>query len=183
MKKIILSVAIIAAIGAITWGVTTALFSDTEQSTGNTISAGTLDLAINSENPVTSNFTLGDVKPGDSGTYSVLLQNVGTIAASHVYVDVANLVDTEGLNPEPEGNQAEPGDLSPVIDLTITDGTTTWTGTLAALNTLAAPGIDFGALAASATKTVTITASINTSVGNDIMGDIATFDIVGLLQQ
>ncbi len=48
MKKIIFSLAIIAAIGAIVVGATTAYFSDTETSTGNTFTAGNLDLKIDS---------------------------------------------------------------------------------------------------------------------------------------
>ena len=48
MKKILLSVSIIAAVAAIALGVTTAFFSDTEQSTGNTFTAGSLDLKVDS---------------------------------------------------------------------------------------------------------------------------------------
>jgi len=46
MKKIILSLAIIAVVGAIVVGATTAFFSDTETSTGNTFTAGAIDLKI-----------------------------------------------------------------------------------------------------------------------------------------
>jgi len=49
MKKIIFSLAIIAAIGAIVVGATTAYFSDTETSTGNTFTAGVIDLKVDSE--------------------------------------------------------------------------------------------------------------------------------------
>ena len=46
MKKILISLAIIAAISAILVGATTAFFSDTETSTGNTFTAGAIDLKI-----------------------------------------------------------------------------------------------------------------------------------------
>jgi spore coat-associated protein N len=185
MKKIILSLSAIALVAVVAVSATTALFSDTETSTGNTISAGTLDLSVNGENPVTSKFTLADVKPGDSGSYPLVLANVGSIAASHLYLSVSSLTDTEGANPEPETNIVEPGDLSGVVTVSIKDGATVlWTGTLTALNALPIHTIDVGALGASpATKTITLEASIDSGVGNDIMGDISTFNIVAELVQ
>ncbi|PIW76653.1 MAG: hypothetical protein CO001_00190, partial [Candidatus Portnoybacteria bacterium CG_4_8_14_3_um_filter_40_10] len=42
MKKIIISLSIIAAVAAIAIGATTAYFSDTETSTGNTFTAGSI---------------------------------------------------------------------------------------------------------------------------------------------
>ncbi len=49
MKKIILSLAMIAAMAALAVGATTAYFSDTETSSGNTFTAGAIDLAIANE--------------------------------------------------------------------------------------------------------------------------------------
>ncbi len=49
MKKIILSLAIVAAVGAVVVGGTIAYYSDTETSSGNTFTAGTLDLKIDSD--------------------------------------------------------------------------------------------------------------------------------------
>ena len=49
MKKILLSLAIIAVVGAVAVGVTGAFFSDTETSTGNTFTAGAIDLKVDSE--------------------------------------------------------------------------------------------------------------------------------------
>ncbi len=49
MKKIIVSLAIIAVVGAIVVGATTAFFSDTETSTGNTFTAGSIDLKVDNE--------------------------------------------------------------------------------------------------------------------------------------
>lgn len=46
MKKIILSLSILAAVGAVVMAGTSALFSDTETSTGNVFTAGSLDLKI-----------------------------------------------------------------------------------------------------------------------------------------
>ncbi|MCK5044635.1 SipW-dependent-type signal peptide-containing protein [Candidatus Parcubacteria bacterium] len=49
MKKILISLAIIAAIAGVVVTATTAYFSDTETSTGNTFTAGSIDLKIDSE--------------------------------------------------------------------------------------------------------------------------------------
>lgn len=49
MRKILISLAIIAAVGAIVVKGTTAFFSDTETSTGNTFTAGAIDLKIDSQ--------------------------------------------------------------------------------------------------------------------------------------
>ena len=46
MKKIIFSLAMIAAVGAIAVGATMSYFSDTETSTGNTFTAGAIDLTV-----------------------------------------------------------------------------------------------------------------------------------------
>ena len=48
-KKIIVSLSVVAAVAAITVGATTAFFSDTETSTGNTFTAGAIDLKIDNE--------------------------------------------------------------------------------------------------------------------------------------
>lgn len=62
MKKIMLSLAVIAivAVGAI--GATRAYFSDTKTSTGNTFTAGSINL---NDGLTTTKFTFNDMKPGD----------------------------------------------------------------------------------------------------------------------
>jgi len=49
MKKILLSVATLAAVGAIVAGATGAFYGDVETSTGNTFTAGSIDLSIDSQ--------------------------------------------------------------------------------------------------------------------------------------
>ncbi len=48
MKKILLSLSMLALVGVIAAGATTAFFTDTETSTGNTFTAGSIDLKIDS---------------------------------------------------------------------------------------------------------------------------------------
>src|SRR3989344_9269580 len=48
MKKILLSLSMIAVVGVVVLGATGAFFSDTETSTGNTFTAGAIDLTVDS---------------------------------------------------------------------------------------------------------------------------------------
>ena len=89
MKKILVSLGVIVAVGAIVIGATGAFFSDTETSVGNTFTAGDIDLQIDNESYVTDVngdlvaspntswelrdltvekfFDFDDLKPGDLG--------------------------------------------------------------------------------------------------------------------
>ncbi|OLZ41838.1 hypothetical protein A6E15_12970 [Natrinema saccharevitans] len=76
-----------AASGAGTW----AYFSDTEESTGNTIEAGTLDLKVSDDGDgfgdgVSGSWTISNAKPGDSVMTNVSLQNAGSLEADHVEI-------------------------------------------------------------------------------------------------
>ena len=77
MKKILLSLIIIGAVGAVVAGVTTAYFSDTETAVGNTITAGTIDIKVNDANPWSSPFTIGDLKPGETDYMNLGIENIG----------------------------------------------------------------------------------------------------------
>lgn len=121
MKKIILSLGVIAivAVGAI--GATRSFFSDTETSTGNTFTAGAIDLKIDShatynnqevagstwaveKDLVTGDkfFNFSDIKPGDVGENTISLHVINNDA--YVCATVSNLTDNEnGIN-EPESS-------------------------------------------------------------------------------
>lgn len=89
MKKIILSLGMLVFVVAVVVGGTGAFFSDTETSTGNTFTAGSIDLSLGSGFSSDSNnangsgvvvkdtnnaggvlFEFDDLKPGDKGTVS-----------------------------------------------------------------------------------------------------------------
>jgi len=64
MKKIIMSLAIIAAVAAVVAGGTFAYFSDSDTSKTNTFTAGTLEISVNDDNDKwESGFVLDDMKP------------------------------------------------------------------------------------------------------------------------
>ena len=80
MKKIIFSLAIIAAVGAIAIGATRAYFSDTETSTGNTFTAGTLSINLYNQNTTAAlQFSLTNWAPGDETLVNFDVLNAGSL--------------------------------------------------------------------------------------------------------
>jgi len=82
MKRILVSLSIIGVAAAVAVGATLAYFGDTETSTGNTITAGSLDLKIDFQCEDGCTFSLRDlngesffrdcdIKPGDSGEVTI----------------------------------------------------------------------------------------------------------------
>jgi predicted ribosomally synthesized peptide with SipW-like signal peptide len=81
-KKILVSVFFIGLLALVVgWG-TYALFSDTETSSGNTFTAGTLDLTVDGQDdPNVVHITVSNMKPGDdTGYYKWVLKNIGTLS-------------------------------------------------------------------------------------------------------
>lgn len=78
-----------AASGAGTW----AYFRDTEESTGNTIDAGTLDLTLSDRNEgfgdgVSETWTISDARPGgEEEVTGLTLANEGSLSADHLEIE------------------------------------------------------------------------------------------------
>ena len=204
-KKILISLITIGAVSIIAIGGTVAYFFDTETSTGNTFSAGTLDLEVDSQNPWTSTpFTIGDVKPGDSGSKTILLKNVGSLPkpggppwTSKVFITFENLQDNDVSCSEPEGKvddtcgSGEVGELSENLNIRVRDywgencdgalrfdETKTlaeWVGTGKTFLNDDMPAGDVNC--------IIIDWSIPSSAGNEIQSDQAVFDITFTLEQ
>ena len=96
MKKVLLSLLTIAVVGALITGGVVAYFSDTETSTGNVFTAGTIDISLDpsgGQHDVTLEGDL-DLKPCQTGyTYSCI-QNDGTNPAE-VWKHIANVENRE----------------------------------------------------------------------------------------
>lgn len=168
MRKILISLAVIAVAGAVAIGATTAYFSDTENSTGNTFTAGTLDLKVGGQDVIPI-INIGNLKPGDSGSYAIDVSNTGSVTGNHLMLKIVDLVDSDMDNP-----------LSDRINIIISEaGIPIHTGTLAGLAT----AIDLGALNGGAVRNLTFSYSIPTTVGNEIQGDTTTFGIETTLYQ
>jgi predicted ribosomally synthesized peptide with SipW-like signal peptide len=100
--KILLSLSVIAAVAAIAIGGTVAYFSDTETSTGNTFSAGTLNLQVGDSDPTSVKITLSGMKPGDTGNAATwLVKNTGSIAGK-LTIAVGAITNNENNCIEPE---------------------------------------------------------------------------------
>lgn len=112
MKKIGLGLGIIVSVAVVlTIGVTGAFFSDTETSTGNTFTTGSLDLVVaidgQDQNPLNGPiFSLPDMKPDDSGEKTVSLKVNNNLACGFVNVDLTSDLDNSCTGPE---SNDEPG--------------------------------------------------------------------------
>jgi len=100
-KKILVSLSVIGAVAAIAVGGTVAYFSDTETSAGNTFSAGTIDIAIDTQNPWHKTYNIGDLKPGETGNIYFEIQNVGQNPVN-VSKNLGNFKTDTGIQSEPE---------------------------------------------------------------------------------
>jgi spore coat-associated protein N len=188
-KKLAIALIAVAIVGVFSSGVIYAYFNDTETSTGNSFTAGTLDLTVNGQNPWAQTvFSATNLVPGSTGVSTMTLTNSGSIGGT-LTGNIGSITNAPGLTPEPEPTP-DAGELSANMQVTVwidtnhngaIDGTETalYTGTLSgATGTWA-----LGTLAAGATTYVSISYSIGTDVGNVIMGDICTFSINYALNQ
>lgn len=129
ISKILGSVALIVFTGAVAASATGAFFSDTETSTGNTFTAGDIDLQIDNTSYVTDNagvlvaspantwamsnltnqlfFSFDDVKPGDIGEDTISIHAGTNDAYACMAADITSTPDN-GIN-DPEGDA---GDLT-----------------------------------------------------------------------
>jgi len=102
MNKILKSLSVIAFVGAVALAGTGAYFSDVETSLNNTFTAGTIDIAIDTENPFTDSFDIGDLKPGEVGYINFRINNVGEnpvdVSKKLYNFEYTDVTDEEGLN-------------------------------------------------------------------------------------
>ena len=104
MNKVLLSLMAILLACALVGGGVYAYFSDVETSTGNTFTAGTLDLNLDGGNTNVVKFSVGDVAPGDSGNATWTVSNVGTIDG---YLDLESIGVTEGVGTTTDPEEAD----------------------------------------------------------------------------
>jgi len=95
MKKILMSVMVIGIATAFLGAGTFAYFTDTEISTGNTFTAGTIDIDIDGQNPWTGSFTFDDIKPCRVEYITFTINNVGNNPVN-VFKHIKNVECTDG---------------------------------------------------------------------------------------
>lgn len=117
-KRLLLALVLVIALVCGAFGAL-AYFSDTETSTGNSFTAGTLDLNIDGANTNVAKFNISNMKPGDQPTGTYTLKNVGSLPG---YIDIHEVVVTDAENniTEPEneaGDVTAAGELSSLVNL------------------------------------------------------------------
>ena len=177
------------------------VFDDTETSTGNVFTAGTLNLVsvingteisdnvtVNEQGDgLNDNVTFGMVAPGDNGTITWTLTNQGTVDGDLTFDNVTVVFVENGSN-EPEGlvsgnNGGGNGDLDEYMTCRlshdgsfVTDGGGSnyvpFSALAAALNSQAGMALDAGD-----TTVYLLEWRIDSSVGNIIQSDQATINI------
>jgi len=179
MKKIILSLAIVGVVGAIAIGGTIAYFSDTETSTGNTFTAGTLNLAVNGQNEGIIPVVVGNIAPGWSRDITYTVKNTGTISGNLLLASGSS-VNTEGTSSEFQ--TAGSGDLGENIDVNVViEGEDKGTFTLNELTGVS--DLLLTTLNAGIEKTIVLHLSVDTTVDNTIQGDSVVADFTLALNQ
>lgn len=134
MRRIVLGTVIMVVTASLALGGVMAAFSDTETSSGNSVTAGTLDLRLRpvgdgaASDSITGQWQWSNIKPGDGraswspcpkcGSESLQIRNTGSIGG---YVDLSNILVTsgEGENPEAETNIVAPGDLADALKVIV----------------------------------------------------------------
>ncbi len=107
MKKILFSaMAILLSLGLM--GGAFAYFSDTETSSGNTMTAGTLDMQIANSNPNWGDGVIAtwasppNWAPGDTVEATLRITNIGSIGSKWLWFKTVNVNEYEGNGPESE---------------------------------------------------------------------------------
>lgn len=129
-RRILMSLGVLVFVGALALGGTGAFFSDTETSTGNTFTAGDIDLQIDNTSYVTSPagvlvaspnntwtlsnltnqlfFSFGDVKPGDVGEDTISVHAGTNDAFACMAADVTATPENTLVDPETDALDAGP---------------------------------------------------------------------------
>lgn len=173
MKKVLIATLALALVAAFVGIGVYAQFTDTESSANNIFTAGTLNLTVDGQEGVNVPvyFNQGNIKPGDQGSATITLKNVGSIDG---IAKIEGVITSQ--TPGPDGNN----DLAGAIDIVVKyNDTQKYAGKL---NALTKTGL--GSLAGSGGEgTVTFQWSLDVNVGNAIQGDSVTFDLVFYLDQ
>ena len=141
MKKIIISFMTIAMVCAIIAGGTWSYFSDTEASTGNSFTAGTLNLVPSTSGTgpagkytvtaggdgINGNVVFNTLAPGDSGSITWALTNSGNLNGTLTMASTATFAENGSNEPEAAvvgNNNGGNGDLDEYMGVRLTrDGT------------------------------------------------------------
>lgn len=119
-RRVLGGIATVGAASAAVGAGTFAAFSDTEQSSGNTVTAGTLDLQLNPNSSGNTSISFTNIAPGDSGSLVIELGNGGSVDANLASVNIGDaasdgsftgslITDSDGTNSEFETDPTSDG--------------------------------------------------------------------------
>jgi len=101
-KGILMSILMIGVVAMAAGAGTFAYFSDVETSSGNTFTAGTLNLQVGANDTTTEKISISDLKPGDSGNAATwLVKNTGNLDGK-LSIDIGPVTNYENTRTEPE---------------------------------------------------------------------------------
>jgi len=180
-RSVLVAVVAVGLVAAGAGAGTMALFSDQEQSAGNTIQAGTIDLSTVESGSFVVDGSNGNLKPGASTGGDVELSNTGslngTVSLNVTYTenDASNSTDYSGNANNTNANetakmlnltelQYDSSSIKDTVNDADGDGTKT-------LYDLAQSEVDVGALDADADKDFDVTLTMNESAGNAYQND------------
>lgn len=185
-KKLAIGVLVIAVAALALGGSVYAFFSDTEKSSGNSFTAGTLNLTLNGvDHYAVAGFAVANAYPGEVKTANYTVANVGTIDGT-LTIAPNILTDVQGTDPNLATSHAQ---LSQIITVTIgvdTNGNGVFDGTEAKYtHLLNGFSYSYGALAhGGAPVTLMVQYTIpGPTTGNNIEGASCSFDMVFTLNQ
>lgn len=124
--KIVVNISIVIGVLAFTLGVTQAFFSDQEHVLGNSISAGRLDLLVNSQNNPTRIVNIQNLEPGSSLEIPKTLEVIDNPA--RIFLHLSDYIATQGAQTtaeEIEENGTPKSDLENYIHYDLSLGTGT----------------------------------------------------------
>jgi predicted ribosomally synthesized peptide with SipW-like signal peptide len=203
-KKMLLSVLIIGVVSLLAGSATWAYFQDTETSDDNTLTAGTLDLTLTN-----APFTLTNKEPGDLGTETQTIQNIGSLAGE-LDVTFSVITNTESTGATEFEADGAPGELGAVAEMMVfidVDDSTTLTqndivlksdGTVitapenpvendyfATINSYGEDDFDaaIASMGSTVERDVLFKWRIPTTSDNTIQGDSVSFDVTFTLEQ
>lgn len=117
IKRITLSLLAIVTTGALTVGISRALFQD-QETVNSSFSLGTLNLKVGDSDPATVALDFTDMYPGQEREFSLNLVNTGQVDGNF-WLEGVVISSLENLNPQAETDIEEPGDLDDCAKMSI----------------------------------------------------------------
>jgi len=183
VRKILFSLMTLVLVVGMVGGGAFAYFSDYETSTGNTFTAGTIDIDVDGQNPWTRvDFVIAPTaKPCEDYFDTMTITNVGNNDLE-LWKHIGDLVCAGGLNPEPEQEQeASTGvndNLAAVVDYDLeVDGVIVIPKGSQTLADRDCVWIHLGTLVPDQVMTVVQSYHIMADAGNEYQGDTCSFTV------